>query len=384
MQLNTIAWNNLRRRKGRLIFLVAGLLLGVATVVTLMSLVAALTAEAEHKLEQFGANILLTPRSDSLSLSYGGVDLGGVTVAAHDIAEADLARISEIPNHRNIAAVAPKVLGAVAVNGERVLLMGVDPGVEFGLKRWWSVTGKPLHSAYDLVAGSDAAGRLGLAPGAAVEIAGRSFTVSGVLAETGSQDDQLLIVALPVAQQLLGKVGRLSLVEVAALCGDCPVADMVGQIEAVLPGIEVRAIQQVVRSRMHALEQFRALSLAVAGVVVLIGGLVVFVTMMNSVAERTREIGIFRAIGFRRRHIIQVLLSEALVVGFLAGVLGYLAGIGVTWVALPFFGGHHGPSWDPGLAGGAVLLALVVGALAALYPAWHASTLEPSEALRTL
>ncbi len=384
MQLNSIAWNNLRRRKGRLAFLVAGLLLGVATVVTLMSLVAALTAEAEHKLEQFGANILLTPRSDSLSLSYGGVDLGGVTVAAHDIAQADLARIAEIPNHRNIAAVAPKVLGAVAVNGARVLLMGVDPDVEFGLKRWWSVTGKPLHSANDLVAGSAAAGRLGLAPGAAVEIAGRSFTVSGVLAETGSQDDQLLIVALPVAQQLLGKVGRLSLVEVAALCGDCPVADMVGQIGAVLPGVEVRAIQQVVRSRMHALEQFRALSLAVAGVVVLIGGLVVFVTMMNSVAERTREIGIFRAIGFRRRHIIQILLSEALVVGLLAGVLGYLAGIGVTWVALPFFGGQHGPSWDPGLAGGAVLLALVVGGVAALYPAWQASTLEPSEALRTL
>ena len=384
MQLNTIAWSNLRRRKGRLIFLVAGLLLGVATVVTLMSLVAALTAEAEHKLEKFGANILLTPRSDSLSLSYGGVDLGGVTVAAHDIAEADLARIAEIPNYRNVAAVAPKVLGAVAVKGERVLLMGVDPAVEFGLKRWWSVTGDPLHSTNDLVAGSAAARRLGLVPGVAVEVEGRHFTVSGVLAETGSQDDQLLIVTLPVAQQLLGKVGRLSLVEVAALCGDCPVEDMVGQIGAVLPDIEVRAIQQVVRSRMHALEQFRALSLAVAGVVVLIGGLVVFVTMMNSVAERTREIGIFRAIGFRRRHIIQILLFEALVVGLLAGILGYLAGIGVTWLVLPFFGGYHGPSWDPALAGGAVLLALVVGGLAAFYPAWQASTLEPSEALRAL
>ncbi|AMV72241.1 ABC transporter permease [Desulfuromonas carbonis] len=384
MQLNTIAWNNLRRRKGRLIFLVAGLLLGVATVVTLMSLVAALTAEAEHKLEKFGANILLTPRSDSLSLSYGGIELGGVTVAAHDIAEVDLARIAEIPNYRNVAAVAPKVLGAVAVKGEQVLLMGVDPAVEFNLKRWWSVTGEPLHAANDLVAGSAAAKRLGLAPGGEVAVGGRNFIVSGVLAETGSQDDQLLIVALPVAQQLLGKVGRLSLVEVAALCGDCPVTDMVGQLGAVLPGIEVRAIQQVVRSRMHALEQFRALSLAVAGVVVLIGGLVVFVTMMNSVAERTREIGIFRAIGFRRWHIIRILLFEALVVGLLAGVLGYLAGIGVTWLALPFFGGHHGPSWDPALAAGSVLLALVVGGVAALYPAWQASTLEPSEALRAL
>jgi putative ABC transport system permease protein len=124
--------------------------------------------------------------------------------------------------------------------------------------------------------------------------------------------------------------------------------------------------------------------LAVAGVVVLIGGLVVFVTMMNSVTERTREIGIFRAIGFRRRHIIQWFLLEAVVVGLLAGFCGYLAGIGVTWLALPFFDAHHGPTWDPVLAGGALLLSLGVGSLAALYPAWHASRLEPCEALRTL
>ncbi len=384
MQLNSIAWNNLRRRKGRLAFLVAGLLLGIATVVTLMSLVAALTADAEHELDKFGANILVTPRSENLSLSYGGIELGGVTVAAHDIDQADLPLIRKIPNSRNVAAVAPKVLGAVSLKGQRTLIMGVDPDVEFHLKRWWTVTGRPVQGADDLVAGNAVAGRLGLALGERVEIAGRSFTVTGLLAETGSQDDQLLVVDLTTAQGLLGKQGRVSLVEVAALCGDCPVEDIVRQIGAVLPEVEVRAIQQVVRSRMHALEQIRTLSLAVAGVVVLIGGLVVFVTMMNSVTERTREIGIFRAIGFRRRHIIQLLLVEAVVVGLLAGISGYLAGIGVTWAALPFFGAHHGPTWDPVLAGGALLLSLGVGSLAALYPAWHASRLEPCEALRTL
>lgn len=384
MNLYTIAWNNLRRRKGRLAFLVAGLLLGVATVVTLMSLVQALTAEARHELEKFGANILITPKSDRLSLSYGGIDVGGVTVAAHDIPQAELAKIGTIPNHRNVAAVAPKVLGAVTVKGERVLLMGVDPAVEFHLKRWWKVNGDPVNGPSDLVAGSAAATRLGLTRGAQIKLDGRLFTVSGILAATGSQDDQLLIADLASAQQLLGKVGRLSMVEVAALCSNCPVEAMVGQIGNVLPDVEVRAIQQVVRSRMQALDQFRTLSLAVAGVVLLIGALVVFVTMMNSVQERTREIGIFRAIGFRRRHIIQILLLEALAVGLVAGVLGYLAGIGITELALPFFGGHHGPSGNLLLALEAVLLAVVVGCLAASYPAWQASQLEPSEALRSL
>jgi putative ABC transport system permease protein len=384
MELRDIAWSNLRRRKSRLAFLVAGLLLGVATVVTLMSLVGALSAEARHELEKFGANILVTPRSDSLSLSYGGLDLGGVTVAAEEIDQASLARLREIPNRRNIAAVAPKVLGAVTVGTQRALLMGVDPEVEFGLKRWWKIDGRAPAGPGELVAGSAAAARLGLVSGDRVEIRGRTFTVTGLLEPTGSQDDQLLIADLGAVQQLLGKQGRLSLVEVAALCADCPVEDMVRQIAAVLPGVEVKAIQQVVRSRMQAIDQFRTLSLAVAGVVLLIGALVVFVTMMNAVSERTREIGIFRAIGFRRRHVIQLLLMEAAAVSILAGGLGVVAGRGITRLALPFFGGEHLPVLDPVLACGAVLLSLVVGASATLYPAWRASRLEPSQALRDL
>ena len=98
-----------------------------------------------------------------------------------------------------------------------------------------------------------------------------------------------------------------------------------------LPGVKVSAIQQVVKTRMHALEQFRAFSLGVAAVVILIGALVVFVTMMGSVNERTREIGIFRALGFRRGHVVRLILMEALAwLSLLSGLLGYLAGMGAT------------------------------------------------------
>lgn len=385
MKLRNIAFNNLRRRKSRVIFLVAGLLIGVATVVTLLSLTSSLTMEAEHKLDSFGANIVVTPKTDELSLSYGGISLGGLAVDPQEIPQGELARIREIRNHRNISAVAPKVLGAVQVKGTRVMLMGVDREVEFHLKRWWSLRGRPLAADDELVAGISVARRLGLGVGSLVELKGETFAIAGILNETGSQDDDLLIASLPVAQRLLSKEGIISLVEVAALCAECPVQDMVEQIAAALPGTKVSAIQQVVKTRMHALEQFRVFSLGVAGVVILIGALVVFVTMMGAVSERTREIGIFRALGFRRSHVISLILMEASWVSLLSGFLGYLAGMGATAAILPWLAESHAPlHWSLPLAAGSVLLALVVGTLASLYPALHASRLDPTEALRAL
>jgi putative ABC transport system permease protein len=123
----------------------------------------------------------------------------------------------------------------------------------------------------------------------------------------------------------------------------------------------------------------------VAGVVILIGALVVFVTMMGAVSERTREIGIFRALGFRRAHVIGLILMEASWVSLLSGLLGYLVGMGATAAILPWLGESHAQlNWSLSLAAGSVLLALVVGTLASLYPALHASRLDPTEALRAL
>lgn len=387
MRLESIVLNNLKRRKSRMIFLVAGLLIGVATIVTLISLSNTLTADVQHKMENYGANILITPLSDNLSLSYGGITLGGVSVDSREIRQADLQKIDTIPNNRNIAAVAPKVLGAVKVGSGRVMLMGVDIDKEFHLKKWWSVNGAPVTAENQVVAGSAAAEALGLKVGDKLDIKGEDFTVSGILVKTGSQDDHLLIASLPVVQRLLGKEGMVSLVEVAALCADCPVSDMVDQISTVLPDVEVSAIQQVVKTRMHALDQFRAFSLAIAAIVVLIGALVVFVTMMSAVNERTREIGIFRALGFRRSHIMRLILLESSLLSLLAGVLGFFSGMGATRLIMPFMTENHhhvALHWSPALAVMSILMALIVGCLASFYPALHASRLDPTEALRAL
>jgi len=385
VRLEHIVFHNLRRRKGRAIFLVVGLMIGVATVVTLLSLTDALSQRAQHELENFGANIIITPRSDQLALSYGGIQLGGVSLVAEEIHQDSLAMIDSIPNRRNVALIAPKVLGTIDVEDQRIMLMGVDPAAEFKLKRWWSIAGRPVQQGLELVAGDAVARRFNLGMGDVLQIAGREFTVVGLLAKTGSQDDQLLIAPLTTAQEVLGKRGVVSMVEIAALCHDCPVADMVSQLQGVLPGVDVQAVQQVVKTRMHALDQFRLFAWGVAVTVVIIGALLVFVTMMGAISERTREIGIFRAIGYRRRHVLHLVLMEAAVVSALAGVMGYLAGVLATLVALPLLdGGQAVWHWNPHLAVAAVTAALIVGLAAALQPALRASRLEPSEALRAL
>jgi putative ABC transport system permease protein len=389
VNLRTIAFSNLRRRKSRAAFLVAGLLVGIGTVVALLTLSQALTVQAQNNLETYGANILVAPRADGLSLTYGGVTLGTAATEQQDIRQADLKRIDTIANRRNVAIVAPELLGAVKVDGKDGLLMGVQPKNEFDLKKWWSVDGRPPRSGDEVVAGSAAARALHLANGDRVAIGDRQFTVTGVLRPTGSEDDNLLITDLGAAQTILHKPGKVTMVQIAALCSNCPVEKIVAQVGGVLPGTRVTAMQQQVKNRMHAIDQFRTFSWIVAGVIIVIEALVVFITMMGSVNERTREIGIFRALGFRRLHVTGLILIEAAVASLLAGVLGYLAGMAVSYALLPVLAGSGASAdvavaWTPALAAGAVGLAVAIGAVASLYPALRASRMDPTVALRAL
>jgi putative ABC transport system permease protein len=95
---------------------------------------------------------------------------------------------------------------------------------------------------------------------------------------------------------------------------------------------------------------------------------------------------VFRAIGFRKSHIMRIILLEAALVSLLAGFLGYTTGMGGAKLALPFMAESKTALivWDSTVAFGSVGLALVLGLLASLYPALHASRMDPTEALRAL
>ena len=385
MTLKEIAIRHVLRRKTKAAFILAGLTIGVASVVAVTTFAESMTRDINHKMEKFGANILIAPRTDNLTFSYGGMAMGGVSYEMAPIKESQLARIHTIKNATNIAAVGPTVLGGVRVKDRPVLLAGVDMEATPILKPWWKIDGRTPDTD-GILAGAEAARIIGLSQGQDISVNQRRMTVTGILAPTGSQDDHLLFSRLDTAQALLNKPGEVSLVEVAALCNACPIEEMVAQISEKLPSAKVMAIQQVVKGRMETLHQFKRFSLSLAVVVMLIGGLVVLVTLMSSVKERTREIGIFRAIGFRQGHIMRIIFLETAMISTAAGVFGYVAGAGAVWAGLKLFGIQAGSTLQTNalMAVGAMAMALIVGILAGIYPALTAARMDPNQALASI
>ena len=378
--------NNLRRRKGKVLFLILGLTIGITTVVTLISITRMMNEDISNKLDEFGANILVLPRSDDLSLSYGGLSIGGVSVDAQTLHGSDIPKIRQIEVKENISIVSPKLIGLVELDGKKILLTGVLFQEEVRLKKWWKIHGNVPKSRDEVLLGNEVAVRLFKSTSDTLTINGKRVRISGVLEETGSQDDFLIFSDLAFAQEALKKPGALSLIEVSAFCISCPIEEIVHQISTALPHAKVTAIKQTLQAKMEALDHFKKFSVGLSVIVLLIGGLIVFTNMMASVNERKREIGIFRAIGFRKSHVVKIVFFEAFVVGLIGGSAGYLLGLGVSTVLGPILTGIKGGkiSVDPVLAVGVILLSVAMGILSSIYPALHASKMDPTTALRAL
>jgi putative ABC transport system permease protein len=386
MRLKDISINNLRRRKGKVFFLILGLTIGITTVVTLISITRMMNEDISKKLDEFGANILIIPRSDDLSLSYGGMNIGGVAIDAQTLKNSDIPKIRQIKVRENISIVSPKLIGIVEIEGKKVPLMGVHFEEELRLKKWWKIHGAEPKSQDEVLLGNEVAVHLFKSTGDTLAINGKSLRIAGVLDETGSQDDFLIFGDLAFVQEAIKKPELLSLIEVSAFCNTCPIDEIVRQISEKLPHAKVTAIKQTLQSKMEALDHFKKFSVGISIIVLLIGSLIVFTNMMASVNERKREIGIFRAIGFRKSHVVRIIFLEALIVGMIAGIIGYIFGLGASQIIGPLITGSPGGSLfiDPLLAMGAIFLSSLIGILSSAYPAIHASKMDPTAALRAL
>ena len=386
MRLKDISISNLRRRKGKVFFLILGLTIGITTVVTLISITRMMNEDISNKLDEFGANIVILPRSDDLSLSYGGMNVGGVALDTQTLKDSDVPKIREIEVRENISTVSPKLLGVVEIEGKNALLMGVRFSEEVRLKKWWKIHGTVPKNQDEVLLGNEVAVKLFKSTSDTLTISGKTVKVTAVLDETGSQDDYVIFGDLTFVQSLIKKPGALSLIEVSAFCNTCPIEEIVRQISKELPHAKVTAIKQTLQTKMEALDHFKKFSLGISIIVLLIGGLIVFTNMMASVNERKREIGIFRAIGFRKSHVIRIIFLEALIIGLISGIMGYLLGLGGSQLIGPIITGMKGGRIhiDPVLAIGVIFLSAIIGILSSAYPALHASKMDPTEALRAL
>ena len=219
-----------------------------------------------------------------------------------------------------------------------------------------------------------------------MSVEGRELLVTGILRPTGSDDDTVLFAPLGFVQTIAGSPDKASFLEVAALCSGCPIEDIVAQLGVALPGTEVRALRQVAESRMYAVHFARNLTFSISLVILVTACAMLVMSMLSAVAERRKEIGIMRAVGFSRFAVFVVFVVEALGIGLPAGVVGYLAGhLPAGWVLERLHLADVAlPAFEPGAFALTVIASGLAAGLAAAFPAWKASRVEPAQALVSL
>ncbi len=387
MNILTIPLGNIRRKLTKTLLLILVFSLGVMSIIALHQVSLVVGESLEKKLSAYGANIIVSPRTESLSVSYGGFHMGDMLYDVNDLMEqATVDSIKSIDLKDRISVVAPKLVSTVKINDTAVALVGVRWLEELGIKSYWAIDGAIPEDDTQILLGARAATKLLVTKGESITISGTQYRVSGVLNETGGDDDSAVFMNLSTLQSMLDKPDGVSFVEVAALCAGCPIDDIVGQIRANLPGADIKALQNIVDQRMESVHFVQKLALSISVVILITAAAMVALSMLSAVNERKKDIGILRSLGYAKHQVFTIFCIEAGAIGVVSGVVGYLAGYAASFKALEVLG--LAQDFQPVFSFGQLLLAAAIfgciTVIAALYPAWKGAVIEPSEALVSL
>ncbi len=397
MKLYQVVLKDILRRKRRVMYAILGVVIGTMTVTAILTVSAAGQARIISQLEKYGANLNVMPAVKTIDNGLGDLSLGTMNLGENYITEDKIpimrqitdAKIREyledVPGEGNIATVAPKLFVNAEIKGASLVAVGIDPEEQFKVNTWWQVIkGEYFSNGNQVVLGSMAAASLNLNPGDTVQLNGKTLTVSGVLADTGAGDDYQVFVPLATLQAAFNKTGLVSSVDVRALCNGCPVEIIAEAINQNISGVRAVAIKQIANSEMGMLEKINKFMLALAGVSLVVGGFGVFNTLLTSINERLKDIGIMRAVGASRSQIIKALLYEAIVLGIAGGLSGYAAGTLLAYGIGPLIFEGTTISFVAMYLPLSIGVAMLIALLATLYPALQATRVKVADSFRAL
>ena len=364
-------FKNIFRRKGRTILTLLGISIGVAAIIALGAVAGGLKSGFAAMSQGSQADLVLSQASAMSSL-----------ISSVDEALAD--KVRALPEVADVTGML--FTNALIDNETYLFLFGYDPE-GFAIEHFRIIEGQPLAEAHGvrgkpLILGRRTAQSMNLQVGDALRITGSVFRVVGIY-ETGSGlEDGAAVVPLREAQALALQPHRVSMLYVKL--SDPDKADRLrARIERRFSDLTVSTSAGFVNQE-QLLDMLDGMAMAVAGLAVVLGGITMTNTLFMSVFERTREIGVLRSLGWRRRRVMGMILGEAIFLALLGGLVG--SGLGVLSLAaisksgsvLSVFGGQL----TPNLFARALVTVVVLGLVGGTYPAWWASRLLPVEALQ--
>ena len=394
------SWLSIGGNKVRSFLTVLGIIIGVMAVVIMVAVGETVQTEITDQFSSLGTNTVM--------IRAGAAQIGGVRSGNRQTLTIDDAEfIGRLPD---VAAVSPvQTSGAQVVYGNKnwsTSMMGVYPDyttvqnidIEYGA--FFDRAAVRNASTYAVI-GPKTASELGMNEnpvGEVIRIQNVPFVVIGVSKERGdsamgSQDDMVLIPITTLKKRLQGSrfPNSVNLIGLK-LYQDADNSVVIDQISALLrdrhrlkPGVEddfqIMDMKQVMETMTTVTGYLKLLLVAIAAVSLLVGAIGIMNMMLVSVAERTREIGIRKAIGARERHIIIQFLAESIMISFIGSMIGLVLGVGLSQGIGRLILKYNVPfsAWPVVLS---ITVAVVVGLSSGVMPAVKAAKLNPIDSLR--
>ncbi|MSR86520.1 ABC transporter permease [Candidatus Woesearchaeota archaeon] len=385
-----LSLKSIRHRKLRSWLTVIGIVIGVAAIISLITLSRSLEGTIEEQFESFGANRIL--------ISAKGFQ--GPGTLSQGLTSDDVETIEKISGFEYVI---PGIFRSSEVNFKgqtSFTLVGGIPSEYY--EEFYTDTGVDIEDGRNVKEGEKYVALIGsrvasemfdkeVHVGDKIEMGHQEYRVVGILEELGNaQDDNQISIPLDAARELFDEEDAVDLIIAQVKVTD-EIPQLQEKIEKELEqerddtNFQVVTAAQILEQIGQVLGIMQIVLVGIAAISLLVGAIGIMNSMYTSVLERTKEIGIMKAIGARNKDILILFIIESGMIGLVGGTLGVLIGAGLAYAVGPLsqnagFTIHI--TLEPLVLLFGLVFAFVVGIIAGILPAWQASRLKPIDALR--
>ena len=398
-----LSGKNLFRRGKRSWLTVIGIVIGITAIVTLFSLGQGLEDSVTQQFEDLGANVIyVLPGSGIGGLIGGGPDQAGAALGDDDLAA--------VKDSRGVSIAGPVVYaqtsGEFQGEQQRIPLLGIstDESQELVMRAnaLEVETGRNIRdldrfsglAGYSLNQGTVYENNVGLR--SQITIRENKIRVVGIMEESGDPEvDRSIVMPIESVRTILDEEDRIDYILAEPSSGISPeeasenIEESLRRERNIQEGEEdftVSTADDILESFQGILDVVQYVILGIVSIALFVGGLGIMNTMYMSVSERTKEIGIMKAMGATKKQILTIYLIESGVLGLIGGFIGIGIGLGLTELSFflirEFVGTPLYPSFSLGLIGGTLTVSFFLGVFSGFLPARKAAKLEPVEAIR--
>ena len=371
MTFFTIVLRSLIRRPVRTALTLVGISIGIAAVVALVGISWGYEKSITKQLDVMGIDVVVSNMS------------GGLLPKAFD--ESLEETISKLPAVKETTSVLMQMMSVE--DAPMVMVSGREWG-GFAWSKLKMVEGRMPKDGEEraVVIGKFAAESMKKKVGDTVQIEAEELAVVGIVDGQSVVENGAILLSLKVMQEITDNVGKVNFVDIRLPTGTTKeqTEQLCKDIKVIFPEGRAMSAGEVVGTS-QGFKVAKAMSWSTSVLAIIVGVLGVMNTMLMTVFERTHEIGILLAVGWKRRRIMAMVLYESALLGFLGGIGGVSLGV-VGLKILEATTGIRGmlePDLSPKLLLSSIAIAVVVGVVSGLYPAWRSSRLNPSVALQS-